>query len=527
MTSSPRQHRTAAGFPRPGRTLWDDVARHAAERPGTSAVSDGSGAYTYRGLAGAALRLASRYRRMGVGHGDVVIVQMPGVRRFVPAFLAAERLGAVVSPVLPSIKGKAFGEILGLARPALVVTANHPGDLEGLGGTPVVPVSGPGAGPVLGELVDEPGPVDGLPDPPGPHDLAELAFTSGTTGLPKGVLHTHATATAGIRSTLSRQRIDASDVVHVGLPVGHNFGFFYGVRLGLHAGAHVVLQERWNPDLMLDLSARYGVTVSSGPPAFLVDLLACRPTWRGRLDSLRLFTCAGAKLASAVAREVVESLPGRMSKAFGMTEVGHVCSTGPGAPTDKLVETEGHPHPEIEMRVLGPGGARLGLEQEGEIAFRGPFLMVGYHAGRSPEAIDAEGFFRTGDLGYADRDGYLVITGRVKNMVIRGGENIPAERVERALARHELLDDAVVVGVSDRRLGERPVACVEARPGFKPHAADLASFLQRAGIPPIHCPEAVVVVEAIPRGPTGKVRRADIRRLASQAAVFDQGRSDG
>ena len=527
MRSFRRQHRVPAGFRWPERTLWDDVARHAVERSDANAVSDGYGRYTYRRLVDATLRLSGRYREMGVGQGDVVIVQMHGVRRFVPAFLAAERLGAVVSPVLPAINGKAFGEIVGLARPALVVTANDPDTLEGIGSTPVVPVSPEEVGPVLEELLDEPCPVGGLPDPPGPHDLAELAFTSGTTDRPKGVLHTHATATAGILSTLSRQEIDASDVVHVALPVGHNFGYFYGVRLGLHAGAHVVLQPRWNPDLMLEVSARYGVTVSSGPPAFLVDLLACRSTWRGRLDSLRVFTCAGAKLASDVAQEAVNELPGRMSKAFGMTEVGHVCSTRADSPTGKLLTTEGHPHPEMEMRVLGPAGERLGREQEGEIAFRGPFLMVGYHGGSSAEAIDEEGFFRTGDLGYADRDGYLVITGRVNNMVIRGGENIPAERVERALARHELLEAAVVVGVSDRRLGERPVACVQARPGFVPRAADLAGFLQRAGIPPIHCPEAVVVVEAIPRGATGKVRRADLRQLATDRAVFEQERPNG
>ena len=526
MRASLRQHRFPAGFRWPERTLWDDVARHAVERPDASAVSDGCGRYTYRWLVDATLRLSGQYREMGVGQGDVVIVQMHGVRRFVPAFLAAERLGAVVSPVLPAIHGKAFGEMVGLGRPALVVTANDRDALDGMGGIPVVSASQSGPGPRLDELLEEPGPEGGLPDPPRPHDLAELAFTSGTTDRPKGVLHTHATATAGILSTLSRQEIDASDVVHVALPVGHNFGYFYGVRLGLHAGAHVVLQQRWNPDLMLEVSARYGVTVSSGPPAFLVDLLACRSTWRGRLDSLRVFTCAGAKLTSDVAKEAVNNLPGRMSKAFGMTEVGHVCSTGADSPTDKLLTTEGHPHPEIEMRVLGPDREWLGREREGEIAFRGPFLMVGYHGARSAEAVDEEGFFRTGDIGYADRDGYLVITGRVKNMVIRGGENIPAERVERVLARHDLLDDAVVVGVPDRRLGERPVACVQARPGFVPRAVDLARFLQQAGIPPIHCPEAVVVVEAIPRGATGKVRRAELRRLATDLAAFEQGATD-
>lgn len=516
------QHRSRPGFRWPVRTLWDDVADHACRRPQAQAVSDEAGGYTYAELAAATLRLASAYRSMGVGRGDVVIVQTYGDRRFVPAFLAAERLGAVVSPLLPAIKGAAFRAIARLATPSLVVTTNDRSTLYGLGATAVVTVSPSGGGAAIDDLLDDRKPGGALPDPPGPRELAELAFTSGTTDLPKGVLHTHATATAGILSTVSRQGIGPSDVVHVALPVGHNFGYFYGVRLGLHAGAHVVLQQRWNPDMMLDLCGRHGVTVSSGPPAFLVDLLACRSGWRGRLDSLRLFTCAGAKLEVDVAEAVVRNVPGRMSKAFGMTEVGHVCSTSPDAPPGKLLSTEGEPHPEIEMRVLGPAGTPLGRGEEGEIAFRGPFVMTGYHDDRFAEAIDPAGFFRTGDLGYADADGYLVVTGRVKNMVIRGGENIPAERVERALVRHDLIEDAVVVGVPDRRLGERPVACVQAVSGFVPQVADLAAHLNHSGVPAIHWPEAVVMVDAIPRGATGKVRRVDLRRWAADRAIFDE-----
>jgi len=520
------QHRSQPGFRWPVRTLWDDVAGRAARRPQALAVSDELGSYTYAELAAATLTLASRYRSMGVGRGDVVIVQMYGDRRFVPVFLAAERLGAVVTPLLPVFKGPAFSAIAKLATPSLVVTANDPDSLDGIGETPVVTVSPSGGVPAIDDLLDHRNSGETLPDPPGVHELAELAFTSGTTGLPKGVLHTHATATAGILSTLSRQGMGPNDVVHVALPVGHNFGYFYGVRLGLHAGAHVVLQQRWNPDLMLDLCERHTVTVSSGPPAFLVDLLACRSQWRGRLDSLRLFTCAGAKLDVEVAEAVVRSVPGRMSKAFGMTEVGHVCSTSADAPSGKLLSTEGEPHPEIEMRVMGTGGSRLGRGEEGEIAFRGPFVMVGYHDGRFAKAIDPAGFFRTGDLGYADPDGYLVVTGRVKNMVIRGGENIPAETVEQALLGHELIEDAVVVGVPDRRLGERPVACVQAGSGFAPQPADLAGHLRLSGIPATHWPEAVVTVDAIPRGDTGKVRRVDLRRLASDLAVFDKVAAD-
>ena len=524
------QHRLQPGFLWPERTLWDDVRRHAAASGDGPAIIGEDGTYTYRELVRATERLARHYRELGVRPGDVVVVQMPPVARFVPAFLAVERLEAVVCPVLPGIQGPAFGKIAGLAVPTLVITANSSEDLEGIvAGVPVISTAGDESGAVDMEelLVTDPASALPLPDPPASGVLSELAFTSGTTGLPKGVLHTHATATAGILSTLRRQEVTSGDVVHVALPVGHNFGFFYGVRLALHAGSKLVLQRRWSPGEMLDLCAVHRFTVSSGPPVFLSDLMATAKGWGGRLETLRLFTCAGAKLDADLAAEAVTALPGRISKAFGMTELGHVCSTTAAGPSAKIVTTEGAPHPEIEMRVMDGNGRTLEHGREGELAFRGPFLMVGYQQRRFADAFDDEGFFRTGDLGYADDDGYLVITGRVKNLVIRGGENIPSEAVEQALSSHAMVREVVVVGVPDRRLGERPVACVNGTPGAALTVAGVGAFLERAGIPSIHWPEAIVMMDSIPRTETGKIRRAALRRLATDEARFDIGAANG
>ncbi len=512
MTGGPLpQHRLRPGFRWPENTLWDDVVGHAHRGRDATAVTDGETTYTYGELVRAAEAAAGRYRDLGVGVGDVVMVRMPTSAAFLPAFLAVERLSAVVSPVLPGITGSAFERIVGLSAPSLIVT-NDPVESDGIDITVVDPVS----------VLDPPNGAPTLPDPPRPSAVSELAYTSGTTGTPKGVVHTHATCTAGILSTIRRQHISAEDVVHVSLPVAHNFGYFYGVRLGLHAGAKLVMQRRWNAPEMLSLVATHGVTVSLGPPTYLSDLLDVAGSWGGRLDTLRLFTCAGAKLDRGLATDAVAALPGRISKAFGMTELGHVCSTTAGSGVDKILATEGAPHPEIEMRVQGSTGDPLPRGEEGVVAFRGPFVMAGYRDGTGINAIDESGFFSTGDLGYADANGYLVITGRVKNIVIRGGENIPAEPVEAALGVHKDVLEAVVVAAPDRRLGERPVVCVVPRPGATVTVADLGPVLEEAGLPRIHWPEAVVMLDEIPRSETGKVKRAELRRVIAERRIFEE-----
>ena len=517
------QHRYPPGYRWPTSTLWDDVVGHAASRDRAPAVKGDDGSYTYGELVHATESLAMHYRERGVEPGSVVVVQLAPTAGFVPAFLAAERLGAIVSPVLPSLRGPSFGKLLERAAPSLVVTGNRLDRDEGASAGEVLIVGDPGDDAFGQATRGVPGASRLLPAAPGLDSICELAFTSGTTGDPKGVLHTHGTATAGILSTAQRQRYTTDDVVHVSLPVAHNFGYFYGARIALHAGAMLVLQRRWSADEMLQLSERHGVTVSSGPPAYLYDLLEMAGSWRGRLDSLRLFTCAGAKLDADLAEAAVAELPGRLSRAFGMTELGHVCSTTAASPPEKVVNTEGAPHREIQMRITGADGERLAPGSEGMISFRGPFLMAGYHGGSQEDAIDEEGFFATGDLGYADEQGYVVVTGRLKNLVIRGGENIPAETVERAIASHPGIDEAVVVAAPDARLGERPVACIS---GLAIDLADLSEFLDGAGVPAIHRPEAVLVLGQIPRTETGKVRRAELRKMVAAERFFGTGDDD-
>lgn len=501
------------------------VAAVVASTPERPAVIAGERQLTYGALHDVALRCATGLQQSGVRPGDVVAVQLPPVAEFVPTVLAIERLGAVVMPVIPRLDAGALAAALGAGAPAAIVTVGQAGRHRPA--QTVGRLLDDGASPrgaALFVVGDGPRPqgarrwqeltvdaADRLPDPPSADDLAEIVFTSGTTGSPKGVLHTHNTSLSGIRSNIARQRIGPDDVVHVVLPVGHNFGYFYGVRIALAAGATIVLQRRWDPERMLQLCGKHRVTVSAGTPTHLSDLLQVEDAWRGRLDALRLFTCSGAPLPRDLAATAIEQLPGRLSTAFGMSELGHATATGPDDPPDKTVTTVGRPQPEMQVHIASPDDTD---HHAGAITFRGPFLFVGYadDPDATEAAFTADGFFRTGDLGVLDGDGYLIVRGRLKETIIRGGENIPVADVESALRGHPAVADVAVVGAPDDRLGQRPVACIVPQPDQTLGLADLHHHLQDQRIAQLYWPEALQIVERIPRNPTGKILRDELAR---------------
>ena len=511
------------------RVLTVDVEQTARRHPRRLAVADAAGRWSYHDLARSVAELAAGLLRRGVRHGDVVAVMMPACREFVAAFLAVERVGGIVMPLIPSLDARDLAAVLRLGEPRLALTVGRHRRHEpartlieaGLAGSVALDLGVVAAG---GDVPDGVArladlacaPAD-LPAPPSGDDLAELAFTSGTTGEPKGVFHTHNTSLAGIRSTIRRQRITSDDVVHVALPVGHNFGYFYGVRLALAAGASLVLQARWDVDEMLDVAARHGVTVTSGTPTHLVDLLAGEPGWKGRLETLRLYTVAGAPCPTSVAEGALQALPGRLSRAFGMTEIGHVAATGPDCPPEKVIRTEGRLQPEVDAIVFDDDGAPLSRGQDGEVAFGGPFLFVGYVQGHDfTSRFFTEGFFRTGDIGHVDEDGYVHIRGRKKDVIIRGGENIPVIDVESALYEHPGIADVAVVGRPHPRLGETAVACIKPRRGARISLEDVQRHLEDRKVTRGYWPEAIHVLDTIPRNPTGKILRAELQRLLAE-----------
>jgi cyclohexanecarboxylate-CoA ligase len=515
--------------------LLDHVLAHAGQNPAKIAVVDGGGAYSYAELAAETLALAGGLLMQGVEPGDVVLVALPPIRQFVPAILASERIGAVVANVMPTFGSRELGRILRLAQPRVVVTVadfrrHRPSEaimsvLARQGRNCTIIVVGDGGfrpATAAGVRVTGYGAVVGsgkqaaryLPGPPAADAVANMVFTTGSSGEPKGVLHTHNTSMVAVRSTAERQELGEDDVFHAVLPVGHTYGHFYGVRLGLLAGGRIVMQASWDPDEMLRLAREHRITHSAGTPTHLADLMARRSGHAESLASLRVFTCAGAKLDTALAHQAAESLPGRLSLAYWMSEAGHVASTGPGDDVTGAIGTCGRPQPET-MVSIDPLPGSTGTSG-GEVVITGPSVTPGYLQGRefSSRFLDGKGRYRTGDLGHFDGSGYLVLTGRINELVIRGGEKIPVGEIEGVLRTCPGIGDVVIVGVPHARLGECCVAVVEPAAGAVVTLGDIGSFLEARGVTKAFWPEELVTVNRLPRNDVGKWVRAEVSQLA-------------
>ena len=482
-------------------------------------------------------------RRSGVGRGDIVLAQLPNWREFVRLAVGAETAGVVLAfcPVHWGLR-ETVGA-LALIRPRLWFTTTAPGQdadrteivqrglgaLEGSSLTVVVRSREAPAGTIRIEdwLADaeRPSPDAAVQGDAGLAPL-EIAVTSGSAGDPKSVVHVHDTALAAVDSTIRRQRILPADVVHVAVPVCHTFGYFYGVRCALQAGAAMVLQESWGPKRMVELIGAHGVTISLGPSAFVLELLRGVSTYRQALAGLRLFTHGGDTLPAPAMRRAVEQLPFRISRVFGMTELGHVTATDETTPLERCIDSVGSPQPEMEIRIGGDDGVPLAPGNEGRILARGPFLFAGYLAGDrvDEDILDDEGFFDTGDLGFLGQDGFLRITGRAKHVIRRGAETVPAALLENLIAGHPAVQHAVVVGVPDSRLGlgEVPIACVQLRPGAVLTLHDIETLLEQHGVTRRFWPVGLRAFDQWPLGATAKIDRHALLAHVTGSGVFRQ-----
>jgi cyclohexanecarboxylate-CoA ligase len=524
---------TAAGYWR-DHVLHDYVRQHAAARPNQPAIvaSDRWPQLTFQDLLEWTDRLALRLLDRGIRSGDVVSVQLPNWPEFVLLLLAIERIGAVMNPLTTILRARDLQRMLNIGSTRMLVVPDvfrgfdHAAMARGLAAqvpslrdVVVVGSRVPGTTSWADLIGDPARPLtDGdrmwlerlRPDPNAP---TELAYTSGTSGVPRGVLHTHNTALGTVGSTLRRQAIHADSVIHVATPVGHNAGYFYGVRLALQAGASMVLQDQWQPELMARLIERHGITFTMGATTFLLDLLGVPNLERYDLRSLAVFMCGGASIPPVIAREAARRLPGRLCPVFGMTEHGHSTGTDPWTPDDKVSSTDGSPQPEAEFRVVDDTGRVLPARQEGRLKLRYPFNFVGYIQGRAftEPSFDGEDFFDTGDIAYLDADGYVRITGRAKDLVIRGGENVPVKEVEDLIATYPGVLEVAVVGAPDPRLGERAVACVRVSEGVDLSLDALQQFLREQRLTQQFWPEAVRVVADFPRTASGKIQKFHLR----------------
>ena len=519
----------ARGFWR-NETLAHWLDRWATRRPDHPATIDGAGRLTWAQLARRVERVAHGLAAHGAGPAGAVAVQLPNWSEFVVLLLAAERAGAAVTPIPPIYRASELRFILGLVAPAVVVIPglfrgfDHRAMLDELRADVsavrhvFVARGAPGRGmqslAVLEQTAWEARARRGALPGTDPNAVHEVIFTSGTTGEPKGVMHTSNTVLTSVHAVRERFALSDREVVLMASTFAHQTGYLYGYALTVLLGATGVWLDRWDPAAAARLIADHRVTFTMGATPFLNDLTYGAPA---DFASLRLFVSAGAPIPRALVRDARRRLGATVSAGWGMTENGLVTANRHEDPEEKVVGTDGAPVPGMELVIVDDEGRPRPAGVEGELLVRGPSQFVGYF--RRPEftasAHTADGWFRTGDRGILDGDGYLAITGRTKDVVIRGGENIPVVEVENVLFTHPKVAQVAIVAMPDPRLQERACAFVVPAPGARPTLAELTAFLEARGLARQKFPERLEVVSELPTTPSGKVQKFRLRQLVA------------
>ncbi|MGV9268265.1 (2,3-dihydroxybenzoyl)adenylate synthase [Kitasatospora sp. NPDC003701] len=503
------------------------IRRHAAERPERIAVVDGARRWSYAELDRRADRMATGLLARGIRRGERIVLQLPNVAEFYEVFIGALRAGVVPVMALPAHRHAEityFCEFAG-AR-ALIVADRHAGfDYREMAArvTAAVPdlaevfVAGdPGPFTSLDELrADEPAPV---PDPPAATDPAFLQLSGGSTGLPKLIPRYHFDYLYSVRESAAICELTPETVYLCALPAAHNFPLSSPGSLGVfHAGGRVVLAPDPSPGTALALIESERVTLTGVVPPVALAWANAAPGAGRDLASLRLLQVGGAKLSEEAARRLGPALGCDLQQVFGMAE-GLVNYTRPEDSEETVLTTQGRPiSPDDEVRVVDDEDRDLPDGTTGHLLTRGPYTIRGYW--NAPEhnatAFTADGFYRTGDLVRRTATGHLVVEGRAKDQINRGGEKVAAEEVENVLLAHPAVHDVSVVAVPDEHLGERSRAYVILRPDApRPRAVELKAFVRSRGLADYKVPDLVEFVTEFPQTGIGKVSKKDLRTTA-------------
>ncbi|HWC37562.1 MAG TPA: AMP-binding protein [Acidimicrobiales bacterium] len=447
--------------------------------------------------------LAGGLRARGVRRTDVVTWQLPNWHESVLLYRACWRIGAIAAPLHHSWGPSEVGGMLDLLEPRVV-----------LGGTGMpareareaVPVRGPGG--AFPSLLDGGRPVH---DGGGrPTDIAVVVFTSGSTGEPKAVLHTQRSLAYKARLMAGVHELGRDDTVLMPAPLAHVSGLLNAVLVPGAAGMRTVLMERWDPEAALTAIEDHSVTFMVGPPTFFLGLMSASMFSRERVASLELVSSGGAGVSPAFVAEASDALGCRVKRSYGSTEAPTMTTTTSSDSPHQAQETDGRPVGEVELRISDTGtGRALPTGAEGELWVRGPELFAGYADEAQTREATERGWFRTGDLARLDEDRSLTIVGRLKDVIIRGGENIATAEVESTLEAHPSVRQAVAVGYPDARLGERVAVFVVSDGPFDLDACR-AWFAER-GVARFKVPEHIVLVSDVPSTATGKPDRAALR----------------
>jgi cyclohexanecarboxylate-CoA ligase len=517
-----------------GRTVLDyleDTVATAPDRPAIIANVTATGettTLTYAELDRVVRRIALGLHDCGVGAGDVVSFQLPNWWQFTALHLACVHIGAISNPLMPIFREHELRFMLGFAETKLFVAParfrgfDYPAMMQRL--VPDLPdlkycfyIGGSGDASFeqqfLGEARED---ASGAGETLArrrtkPNDVTQILYTSGTTGQPKGVMHTANTLFACLPPAVERFGMGADDVCWMASPLAHQTGFMYGMLLPIMLGVPSVLYDVWDPVKAAQSLQDTGATFTMASTPFLADLADLPTLGDYDLSRFRIFLSAGAPIPRSLVERATERLGAHVLSGWGMTEIGCITCCAPGDPPEKVFGTDGVVLPGSEVRVVTHEGKLAPVDEEGLLQARPNALFVGYL--KRPEAygVDAEGWLDTGDYARMDADGYIRITGRAKDIIIRGGENVPVVEVEEVLYRHPAVRECAVVAMPDPRLGERACAFVGLAEGAEFDFAAMTAHLEKLGLARQYFPEKLVVRDDLPRTPSGKIQKFMLR----------------
>ncbi|HBH5068114.1 medium-chain fatty-acid--CoA ligase [Escherichia coli] len=522
--------------------LWGDASladywqQTARAMPDKIAVVDNHGAsYTYSALDHTASCLANWMLAKGIESGDRIAFQLPGWCEFTVIYLACLKIGAVSVPLLPSWREAELVWVLNKCQAKMffaptLFKQTRPVDLilplqnqlpqlqQIVGVDKLAPATSSLS---LTQIIADNTPLTTAITTHG-DELAAVLFTSGTEGLPKGVMLTHNNILASERAYCARLNLTWQDVFMMPAPLGHATGFLHGVTAPFLIGARSVLLDIFTPDACLALLEQQRCTCMLGATPFVYDLLNLLEKQPADLSALRFFLCGGTTIPKKVAREC-QQRGIKLLSVYGSTESSPHAVVNLDDPLSRFMHTDGYAAAGVEIKVVDDARKTLPPGCQGEEASRGPNVFMGYFD--EPEltarALDEEGWYYSGDLCRMDEAGYIKITGRKKDIIVRGGENISSREVEDILLQHPKIHDACVVAMPDERLGERSCAYVVLKaPHHSLSLEEVVAFFSRKRVAKYKYPEHIVVIEKLPRTASGKIQkfllRKDIMRRLTQ-----------
>lgn len=515
-------------------TILDYFDAAVVNRPGHPAIVDYKSTtgtrqvLTYEMLDRRVTNIAANFLKLGIQPGDVISIQLPNWWEFTAVHLAAMRVGAVTNPLMPIFRSRELSFMLELAESKILIA---PSDfrkfkyrkmvselkqaLPDLGHAFFVGGTGEDCFDCLLENTEAPH-RDRFPSPPGADDVCQILFTSGTTGEPKGVMHTSNTLWGDVRPRVERLRLNLNDVIFMPSPLAHQTGFLVGILMPILIQGTAVLQDIWSAANALEIMRVERTTFTMASTPFLLDLTDAVEKRGADLPDFRIFVAGGAPIPPALVHRASQKLDAAIVSIWGMTECGASTATDVDDPVGASAESDGKPNPGAEIRVVDENGNLLGSNVEGRLQVRSSGNFVGYLKRREFDTTSSDGWLDTGDLARINERGYVRITGRSKDVIIRGGENVPVIEIETLLFEHPAIAEVAIVPYPDERLGERGCAVVVLRDGMSLTLDEVVRFLLERDCTKNYLPERLEIVEAMPRTPSGKIQKFVLREWANK-----------